>query len=272
MRLGRVSSGFGEDKERGGSLVLDTRGEVDMDDDGNSVMFKSGVFAGTESGTSIDQLQLQVGYGHGHEPTPPNANANANVNVNLHARPRISVDITQHRREGSVDMLEINLARTLEEDMYGVDAVPLSDTTIAVESKYYAAVGTVAAATAATTASAATADYNFRRQLEGAGADADAGVGAGACAEPYRFDFDALPLPPGMTLPPWEETLRSGQPPQAQAGRQRGVGAAERRIFAPLTNVLSPLVTRTQWIIIVRSALIGLLLACAVGGASMAIH
>ena len=266
MRLGRVSSGFEEDKERGASLVLDKRGEIDMDDDGNSIMFKSGVFAGTESGTSIDQLQLQDGHGPTPNPNPnPNANMNVNVNVNLHARPKNSLDITQHRRESSGDMLEINLARTLEEDMYGIDAAPLSDATIAVESKYY----TAAAADAATAASAATADYNFRRQqLPGADADADAD------AEPYRFDFDALPLPPGMTLPPWEQTLFSGQPPpQAGAGRQqRDVRAAERKIFAPLTNVLSPLVTRTQWIIIVRSALIGLLLASAVGGASMAIH
>ena len=240
-----------------------------MDDDGNSIMFKSGVFAGTESGTSIDQLQLQDGHGPTPNPNPnanPNANMNVNVNVNLHVRPKISLDITQHRRESSGDMLEINLARTLEEDMYGIDAAPLSDATIAVERKYY----TAAAADAATAASAATADYNFRRQqLLGAGAGAD----ADADAEPYRFDFDALPLPPGMTLPPWEQTLCSGQPPQAGAGRQqRDVRAAERKIFAPLTNVLSPLVTRTQWIIIVRSALIGLLLASAVGGASMAIH
>lgn len=252
-----MSSDFGEEKlsnQRSPSLVLGKRGEIDMDydDDRNSVIFKSGVFAATESATSLDQPhQLQ----DGHRPTP-------NENPNSHARPRISVDITQHKRDGSGDMLEITFARTLEEDMYRIDDAPLSDTTIAVESKYYAAAA-AAAASAATTAT--TADY-FQQLPPGAGAGACAGTDV---VEPYRFDFDALPLPAGMALPPWQETLRSVQP---RRGGGVGVMGAERKIFAPLTNVLSPLITRTQWIIIVRSALIGLVLACAVGGASMAIH
>ena len=248
---GRVSSDFGEEKlsnQRSPSLVLGKRGEIDMgyDDDRNSVIFKSGVFAATESGTSLDQPHQPQ---DGHRPTP-------NENANSHARPRISVDITQHKREGSGDMLEITFARTLEEDMYRIDDAPLSDATIAVESKYCAA----AAAAAATIAT--TADYFQQLPSAGAGAGTDV-------VEPYRFDFDALPLPAGMALPPWQETLRSGQP---RRGGGVGVKVADRKIFSPLTNVLSPLITRTQWIIIVRSALIGLLLACAVGGASMAIH
>ena len=251
-------------RERSATLVLSKEdkidmheGKIDIDDDGNSIVLKTGVFAVTDSGTSLDKLQV------GHEPAPPPpphaiAIANTNTNTNGHARSRVSVDITQHRREGSGDMGmgEIVLARTVEEDMYAIDVVPLSDTTIvdSDESKYYAAAAAAAVST--------TADYFGRQHLFGAGAGFGAGVSVGA-DEPYRFDFDALPLPAGMTLPPWQQTLRSGQPKKA---------GTERKIFAPLTKVLSPLITRTQWIIIVRSALIGLILACAVGGASMAIH
>ena len=258
-------------RERSATLVLSKEGKIDMDDDGNSIVLKTGVLAGTDSGTSLDQLQV----GHGPAPPPPpphaiaNTNTNTNTNTNGHARSRISVDITQCRCEGSGsgDMVEIMLARTVEEDMYAIDVVPLSDTTIvdSDESKYYASASTAGAAAAAAT----TGDYFGRQHLSGAGAGA--GVGAD---EPYRFDFDALPLPAGMTLPPWQQTLPSGRPKtKTKAGWRTGTGTGtERRIFAPLTKVLSPLITRTQWIIIVRSALIGLILACAVGGASMAIR
>jgi len=223
-----------------------------------------GIKDGSESGTSLDKLQDVHGPTAPAPPSHANSNSNSNSNRKDHERPRVSVDITQHWREGSGE-----LARTLEEDMYGTDAVPLSDATIAVKSEYYAAAADAAADTAA-------ADYSSgRRQQHLPGAE----IGADAEIEPYRFDFDALPLPAGMTLPPWQQQQTPGQSQSMKAGwRRRGAaasgaqGLAERKIFSPLTRVLSPLVTRAQWIIIVRSALIGLVLACAVGGASMAIH
>jgi len=224
-----------------------------------------GIKDGSESGTSLDKLQDVHGPTAPAPPSHANSNSNSNSNRKDHERPRVSVDITQHWREGSGE-----LARTLEEDMYGTNAAPLSDATIAVKSEYYAAAA----------ADAAAADYSsgrWQQHLPGAEIGADAEI------EPYRFDFDALPLPAGMTLPPWQQTPGQSksqpQPQSMKAGwRRRGAaasgaqGLAERKIFSPLTKVLSPLVTRAQWIIIVRSALIGLVLACAVGGASMAIH
>jgi hypothetical protein len=250
------------------SLVLAKEGSIDMDDDGTLNILKTGVLASTESGTSLDKLQD----GHGPAPAPPHVSVNEITNTMDRVRPRISVDITRHWREGSEDLVETMLARTVEEHMYGTDAVPLSDATIVDEGKYYAA---------AAAASAAAAGY-FGRQPAGAGVGVD--VGADAEVEPYRFDFDALPLPAGMSLPPWQQQTLQSQSLKAgwRRGGARGArgargasgvqGLAERKIFAPLTKVLSPLVTRAQWIIIVRSALIGLVLACAVGGASMAIH
>src|SRR5258708_40323095 len=105
-----------------------------MDDDGTSIMLKltSCTLAGTasESRISLDNLQdSQAG-------TPAPLHANANPRPNDYTRARISVDITQRPREGSV---EITLARTVEEDAYGIDAAPRSDTTIFVEHTPYAA-------------------------------------------------------------------------------------------------------------------------------------
>jgi hypothetical protein len=120
-RASRGRGDLGEDKlsrARGSLLVLSKAGEIEIDDDGHSLVLKSGALAGTESGTSLDKPQD----GHGLNPAPPHANANAP------ARPRISVDITQRSREGSVDVVDITLARTVEEDVYGVYGSPQSDT------------------------------------------------------------------------------------------------------------------------------------------------
>ena len=270
MRRGvSVSAGLeegtlGRGRERSASLIYGKGGEIgmdmdmDMDDDGHSIMLKLnlGALEGTasESGISLDKIPRGT-------PAPlhasPNPNASANPNGHPHAR--ISVDITQRPREGSV---EITLAQTVEEDVYGIGAAPMSDTTIAVARTSYAAAPTT---TAAAAAAARSATYACKPAAD-ARADADAAA--------YRFDFDALPLPAGMTLPPWPQTLRA--PPIAarrvgMMGMGIGRGLTERRLFAPLTQVLSPLVTRAQWVIVVRSALVGLVLACAVGGASIAI-
>jgi hypothetical protein len=241
--------GLGEDKftrGRSESLVSGKGGEIDTDD-GNSFVLKPSALittttTGTESRMSLDELHVQVQVQQDGRTRTPVA----------HARPRISVDITQRRSASEV--VEISLKRTVDEDIYGIDAAPLSvsvsDRTIAVD----AGIGPHPH------------PHPHHHDID---FDADAGADA-----PYRFDFDALPLPAGMTLPPWPEALRSGQPMSGAGMRQRrGARGAlvERKVFAPLTRVLNPLVNRTQWIIFVRSALIGLVLACTVGGASMAI-
>jgi len=255
-----------------GGRGLGKGSEIDMDmddDDGNSIVLKPGTLDGPESVVSLDKLQ-----GGAPAPAPPpHANPGAIANTNVHMRGRVSIDITQ----GSEGVVDITLMRTVE-DVYGIDAAPLSDAPFTVEGKHYAA------AAAVHTTTGANYYYGQRRHNT-----EQHKPGARTDVEPYRFDFDALPLPPGMTLPPWSQTLRTGQPSKGAmgmgtmgtmgiAGQRRGGGAgggagglAERRLFAPLTKVISPLVTRTQWIIVIRSALIGLVLACAVGAASMAI-
>ena len=272
--------GGGGGRGRSASLVYGKGGEIDMgmdmdmDDDGHSIMLqlKAGTLAATasESGISLDKLQDIPGSTPAPlHASPPNPNANVHANANEHTRARISVDTTQRRREGSV---EITLVRTVEEDVYGIDAAPMSDTTIVVEHTSYAPAPTT------TTTPTTTPSANFFGFGKGQQQHGEYKPEADADAAPYRFDFDALPLPAGMTLPPWPQTLRAPHPPSIAArrvgmmGMGMGRGLAERRLFAPLTKVLSPLVSRAQWVIIVRSALIALVLACTVGGASMAIR
>ena len=268
LEEGTLGGGAGGGGARSASLFYAKGGEIDMGvdvdlgDDGHAIMLEltSGTLAGTasESGISLDK----VAPAPLHASPNPNSNANADVNVNAnakeHAHTRISVDITQRPREGS---MEITLAQTVEDDVYRIDTAPMSDTTIAVERAAYAPSANYFGAQGPQ--SQYSGGYNYTYS---ACADAD--------TAPYRFDFDALPLPAGMTLPPWPQTRRA--PPIAarrvgMMGMGIGRGLTERRVFAPLARVASPLITRAQWVIVVRSALLGLVLACAIGGASMAI-
>jgi hypothetical protein len=43
----------------------------------------------------------------------------------------------------------------------------------------------------------------------------------------------------------------------------------ERTVFSPLTKVLDPIVTRTQWEIVMRSALLALVISIVVGCGSL---
>jgi hypothetical protein len=45
----------------------------------------------------------------------------------------------------------------------------------------------------------------------------------------------------------------------------------ERRAWAPLTTVMDPLITRTQWVIFVRSAAVSLVLSAIVACATLAV-
>lgn len=70
------------------------------------------------------------------------------------------------------------------------------------------------------------------------------------------FDFDALP-PPSAHLSP-----------EALAGKAK---RDKVPTFTPLTKILSPEITRAQWEIMVRSAILGLILAIALGAACIAV-
>lgn len=111
------------------------------------------------------------------------------------------------------------------------------------------------------------------------------------------FDFDALPIPPGMQGPDWKSTAfptnahyagSQNTPSLSSAantssterlsGWKRKVQALknwewnkERTVFAPLTIVLDPIVTRTQWEIVMRSCLLALVISIGIACASLAI-
>ncbi|KAG8937907.1 hypothetical protein FRC00_010622 [Tulasnella sp. 408] len=79
----------------------------------------------------------------------------------------------------------------------------------------------------------------------------------GSSSAPYKFDFDTLPQPSPKRSDEddkhWSRFLR------------------ERGVFASLTKVFSPVVTRAQWDIVMRSALLGVLVALVLGGICIAI-
>ncbi|KAG8757852.1 hypothetical protein FRC14_001321 [Serendipita sp. 396] len=155
---------------------------------------------------------------------------------------------------------------------------------------------------------------------------------------PLVFDFDSLPLPPGMRVPEWKTTSSKvnsndvsttgtlaspsshymphhfgggfGDIEMEEGGSSRvdlhsvvhshsrrheqevepqvgtgpklrrvfcGVGgwswswSRDRTVFAPLTKVLDPVVTRTQWEIVMRSSLVALAMSLVVGCGSLAL-
>jgi hypothetical protein len=45
----------------------------------------------------------------------------------------------------------------------------------------------------------------------------------------------------------------------------------ERTVFSPLTKVLDPVITRTQWEIVMRSALVALVISIVIGCGSLGI-
>jgi hypothetical protein len=238
----------GEDKLRlgGGRNVraIDMHDDIDDDEGRNG----NGIVRNKPSALVLHIKKL---------PSDSDSDERTHAHTHTPTRARMSVDIT-HRREGS-EVIEITLQQTVQGDVDGIETPPPlpSDRTLVVESKCVAPDPTAV-------------EYDGKRhQQQQENEDED---------EAYRFDFDALPLPAGMTLPPWsQQTLRSGSAARSQERQwqwqwqQRQPRGAERTVFAPLTRVLNPLVTRTQWVIVVRSALLGLILACAIGGASMAI-
>ncbi|PVF92124.1 hypothetical protein CPB86DRAFT_238802 [Serendipita vermifera] len=126
---------------------------------------------------------------------------------------------------------------------------------------------------------------------------------------PVYFDFDAMPLPPGMKFPPgWNheqsksrqiamgtattsasgsvegsmedvdvdvETIEKSAPKSRMEKVKRGVSVwgldTDRTMLAPLTAVSDPVITRTQWVIFMRSAAVALVLSLIVACASLAV-
>lgn len=78
---------------------------------------------------------------------------------------------------------------------------------------------------------------------------------------PYKFDFDALPGPSASFRKSKDWTLED----------EKSSTFRERTVFASLTKVFSPIVSRAQWEIIVRSSLLGVLVALVLGGICFAV-
>ncbi|KIO27126.1 hypothetical protein M407DRAFT_243462 [Tulasnella calospora MUT 4182] len=87
--------------------------------------------------------------------------------------------------------------------------------------------------------------------------NAHSSTNGSSSAAPYKFDFDTLPQPSPKRLDDddkhWSHFLR------------------ERGVFSSLTKVFSPAVTRAQWDIVMRSAILGVLVALILGGICIAI-
>ncbi|KAF8604626.1 hypothetical protein BDV93DRAFT_555483 [Ceratobasidium sp. AG-I] len=81
-------------------------------------------------------------------------------------------------------------------------------------------------------------------------------------AHQWAFDFDALP------------TSTAGQEQwgaPAVETKEKGSNASGIPTFGPLTRVLSPIVTRAQWEIVIRSAVMAVFVALILGGICLAI-
>lgn len=79
---------------------------------------------------------------------------------------------------------------------------------------------------------------------------------------PVKFDFDSLPIPPS--------------PRASEEDRRKSVNSGSdllptRGVFCSLTKVVSPVITRAQWEIVMRSAIMGIFVALILGGACFAI-
>lgn len=83
------------------------------------------------------------------------------------------------------------------------------------------------------------------------------------------FDFDSLPLPPGMAFPEWMSS--TGAPSETSKKSKWSWAISERTMFAPLTKVFDPVVTRAQWQIVIRSCVLAIPISAGLAGISMSI-
>ncbi|CAE6463292.1 unnamed protein product [Rhizoctonia solani] len=91
-----------------------------------------------------------------------------------------------------------------------------------------------------------------------------AGMGMAMSPQRWSFDFDALPgstSNPGANPDQWGSTL-----PARPDEKFRAIPT-----FGPLTKVLSPIVTRAQWEIVIRSAIMAVVVAVVPGAICLAV-
>lgn len=82
-------------------------------------------------------------------------------------------------------------------------------------------------------------------------------AGGSSSAAPYKFDFDSLP--------------QTNAKRQDSDNKHWSRFLPKRGVFTSLTKVFSPVVTRAQWDIVMRSAILGVLVALVLGGICIAI-
>ncbi|KAG8679956.1 hypothetical protein FRC09_018597 [Ceratobasidium sp. 395] len=83
----------------------------------------------------------------------------------------------------------------------------------------------------------------------------------------WSFDFDALPTGSSASGRSWETNASAGSEKRAST-RSSSAGIPT---FGPLTPVLSPVVSRAQWEVVVRSAVLGLIVAAILGAICLAV-
>lgn len=99
--------------------------------------------------------------------------------------------------------------------------------------------------------------FLYNQTMYGSGADAPMSPPSTSSSSPATtFDFDALP------------PLNSQLSPEALKGKSK---REKVPVFTPLTKVLSPEITRAQWEIMVRSAILGVFVAVVLGAVCIAV-
>ncbi|KAJ1309424.1 hypothetical protein OPQ81_006201 [Rhizoctonia solani] len=87
-------------------------------------------------------------------------------------------------------------------------------------------------------------------------------AGARSSATKFTFDFDTLPA----------KTLDSISGPSVlDAARGKGVKRLWTKIFGPVTRVRSPVISRAQWEVVIRSMLVAAMVALIVSGVLVAV-
>ncbi|KAB5595741.1 hypothetical protein CTheo_754 [Ceratobasidium theobromae] len=116
-----------------------------------------------------------------------------------------------------------------------------------------------------TVVSSPTSVHNLIQQPHGSSRDIS--LGSSGSSQPWSIDFDAFPVAaphPGANPDQWDASL-----PGQQVKKIKELKGSPT--FGPLTKVLSPVVTRAQWEVFVRSALMAVVVALILGAICLVI-
>lgn len=116
-----------------------------------------------------------------------------------------------------------------------------------------------------TVVSSPTSVHNLIQQPHGSSRDIS--LGSSGSSQPWSIDFDAFPVAaphPGANPDQWDASL-----PGQQVKKIKELKGTPT--FGPLTKVLSPVVTRAQWEVFVRSALMAVVVALILGAICLVI-